>query len=207
MATNPGPNVPRGGFTPVGHLNGSFDFKTVRYAKGGSGGTKDTGLIYVGDPVRLSANGQVVRLVAGDVSAVGVPGGFLGIVAGIYTDEAGSPRLVSLPTQSQRISLSSQADYLDVYIDPSIVYAARTAVSAGASFIGQSMNVTTTARVTAAGISGVQLDSTSAVSAGLNPFKVISVSDFQLDTRQGAASGVVHCVVNDQWLKNTITNP
>lgn len=197
-------NVPSGGLTPVGHQNGSFDFRTQRFAKA-AGGTSDANLIYVGDIVRLDSSGQAVRVLAADTSASGgVFGGVLGVVAGIYLDEAGKPQVFGLPTQSPRIALSADVRYLDVYVDPGIIYAARTAASAGASFIGKTMNITTTARVTAAGISGVQIDSASSA-ASENPVKVVAVSEYQLDTRQGSASGVVNVILNNVWTKTQVS--
>lgn len=196
-------DVPSGGLTPVGHVNGTFDFRTTRIEKN-STGSSDADLIYVGDIVRVNASGQAVRLVAGDTSAAGVTGGVMGVVAGMYADEAGKPLVFGLPVQSPRIALSADVRFLDVYTDPGIIYATRTAASAGSSFIGKTMNITTTARNTAAGISGTIIDSTSSA-ASENPVKVVAVSEYQLDTRKGSASGCVNVVLNNVMTKNMVS--
>lgn len=183
-------SIPRGGFNPVRHLTGSGDFQTERIRKNGAG--NDAELLYVGDAVRL-VSGRVLRLVAGDTSATG-PGVF-GVVARVLVDEAGRPRVHGLPDQHPNISLSSQQDWVDVYTDPGIVFACRVAGSAVNELIGAGLNVATTARVTAAGISGHMIDAT-AVSAGTAPFKGIAVSNFDLDGGGSDAGGRIEVVMN-----------
>jgi hypothetical protein len=185
-------SVLRGGLTPVRTLDSDNNFTTQRFKKATD--QNDASLVYVGDPVRLLSSGQVCRLLPADTSAAG-GAGVLGVVARVLVTEKGRPRVHGLPDQHPNISLTSQADYLDVYIDPSIVYSTRIAGSASTAEIGQTVNVTTTARVTAAGISGTILDSTASASS-YNPFKIIGISDFSLDTRLGDASGRVECIVN-----------
>lgn len=180
-------SVNRAGLTPVRTLDGTNNFTTARFQK--STGSNDASLIYVGDAVRVTANGQVKKIITGQTDV-------LGVVARVVRNEAGRPRVHGLPDQHPNISLTADADYLDVYVNPLIVYSGRIAGSAGRSMIGQTMAVTTTARVTAAGLSGMILDATSSASS-LNPFRVIGVSDFNTSTRLGDSGGRVDVVVQN----------
>jgi hypothetical protein len=193
--------LPRGGFWPVRHLVGGAEFQTQRIKKDVGG--QDASLIYVGDPVRL-VSGKAIRLVAGDTSATGP--GIFGVVARIGRDEAGRPRVHGLPDQHPNISLTADDDWLDVYTDPNIVFAARCATSAVAELIGAGLNVATTARVTAAGISGAQLNVT-AVSANTAPFKGVAIANFDLDGGGFDASGRIEVVMNYQTFKGAGTAP
>lgn len=179
-------SVLSGGLHPVRHINGSGDFTTQRVKKSVAGG--DASLIYVGDPVRLASN-KVTRLVAGDTSAGPGPGVF-GVVARILVTEAGRPRVHGLsnsPAQHPNVSLTADDDWLDVYVDTGIVFAARVDGSAGASLVGSGVNIAATARVTAAGISGTIINGT-AVSANTAPFVVLQVSPFNTTTQAGDSS-------------------
>lgn len=184
-------SLPRGGLYPVRHMNGDGDFQTQRIQKDSTPPKADEALIYVGDAVRL-LSGKVVRLSAADTSATG-PGVF-GVVARILRDEAGRPRVHGLPDQHPNISLTADTDWLDVYTDKGIVFAARVAGSAGNGLIGSGLNVAATARVTAAGISGTMLNAT-AVSANTAPFMVVGMSNFDLDGG-GDTGGRVEVIIN-----------
>ena len=181
-----------GGFSPVRTLDGSNTFSTQRFRKLEDNG--DASLVYVGDVVMMTANGRVKRLLAAQTTAAGSVG-VLGVVQRILQNEDGRPRVHGLPDQHPNISLTAQADFLDVYVSPEIVYEAFTDTSAGRSMIGQTMNIALTARITAAGRSGMILDTTSSASQ-FNPFKVMQVSDFVLDSRAGDVSARVQCVIN-----------
>lgn len=192
--------VLKGGFTPVKHLTGCGDFVTVRMAKDTS--LNDASLVYVGDAVRLTSSGKVARLLAADTSASG-PGVF-GVVARVLVNENGRPRVHGLSNnQHPNISLTADADWLDVYVDPGIVYSARVDASAGASWIGKTFNVTAAARVTAAGISGMQLAGSTAGTSAYAPFKVLAISDFQTGSHSGDANGRVEVIVNYSPVKNS----
>lgn len=184
-------SIPRGGFHPVRHLAGGTDFQTQRIRKDGATGA-DASLVYVGDPVRL-VSGRALRLVAADTSATG-PGVF-GVVARVLVNEDGRPRVHGLPDQHPNISLSADQDWLDVYTDPGIVFSCRVAGSAVNELIGSGLNVATTARVTAAGISGYMVNAT-AVSAGTAPFLGVAVSNFDLDGGGSDAGGRMEVVMN-----------
>lgn len=187
-----------GGFTPVRTLNGDNIFQTQRFQKWTGG--NDRALIYVGDVVAVTANsGMVKRYVS--TSANLVPP--VGVVARVLINEAGRPRVHSLPDQHPNISLSAQTDWLDVYTDPGIVYECFTDASAGSSMIGTTMAVTTTARVTAAGRSGMILNATNIVSA-VGPFKVVGISEFQLGSRLSDADGRVEAIINYGLFKSAV---
>lgn len=189
-------SLPRGGLYPVRHMNGSGDFQTQRVQKDSTPTKADEALIYVGDPVRI-ISGKAVRLSAADTSAIG-PGVF-GVVARILVDEAGRPRVHGLPDQHPNISLTANADWLDVYTDYGIVFAGRATGSAGNGLIGSGLNIASTARVTAAGISGTMLNIT-AVSANTAPFVCVGVSNFDLDGG-GDTAGRIEVVINRTPLK------
>lgn len=180
-------SVNRAGLTPVRTLTGTNCFQTSRFQK--STTSQDASLIYVGDAVRVTANGQVKKIIAGQTDV-------LGVVARVVRNEAGRPRVHGLPDQHPNISLTADADWLDVYVDPTIVYSGRIQASAGTSMIGQTVAVDATARVTAAGISGMILDSTASASS-LNPFRIIGVSQFNTDTRAGDSGGRVEVVIQN----------
>lgn len=191
-----------GGFYPVRTMNGLNCFNTHRYSKLADNG--DASLVYVGDAVMVTANGQVKRLLAAQTTAAGGVA-VLGVVARVLINEAGRPRVHGLPDQHPNISLTAQADFLDVYIDPAIIYECMIDTSAGRSMIGQTMNVTTTARVTAAGRSGMILDSASSASQS-NPFKVIGISTFATaSTQTGDATGKVEAIINHSVMNTVLS--
>lgn len=184
-------SLPRGGLWPVRTLGGDSNFQTQRVRK--DVGSDDASLIYVGDAVRL-VSGKAIRYAAADVSSSIAPPVF-GVVARVLRDEAGRPRVHGLPDQHPNISLTADADWLDVYTDPNIVFAGKIAGSATNELLGSVLNVATTARVTAAGISGTMLNAT-AVSADRGPFTVVAVSNFDLDGGASDAAGRCEVVMN-----------
>lgn len=187
------------GFTPSRHITGDNSFTTRRFQK--ITGGNDSALLYVGDACYIDANGQVSRLTSAQVTAgAGVIG--VGVVAGIYTDSAGTPRVHGLPDQSPRISLSAQADWVDVYIDPNIVFVGTISTSAGLTNMGQNCTVSAGARVTAAGQSGMELAVLTSAISSEAPFKIVGIGPFDLSTpNQGSSSGQVEVVFNNNWLK------
>lgn len=185
-----------GGFRPVRHMNGNNVFQTIRRPKNIAADAGLNSLIYVGDVVSVTADGTVKHY-----QQVSATRAVFGVVARVLTNEAGRPRVHGLPDQHPNISLTAQPDYLDLYVDPGIIYECYVDVSAGASMIGQGMSVLTTARVTAAGMSGDFLGQAAVVSAK-SPFKIEGVSDFSLSTRQGDAEGRVQAIVNYSVFKS-----
>lgn len=191
------------GFYPVRTTRGDCNFSTRRFPKT-SVSTTDVSLIYVGDLVKLDAAGTVSRLLATDVSATGIAGGIVGAVARILKNEAGRAPVHAITNGAHpKISLSGDVnDWLDVYSDPDIVYECNLDVSAGSAFIGQTVGIKVTGRVTAAGISGMRAD-TSVSASTFNPIKIVGVSQSQLDTRLGAANGRAEVVINQHYLRTT----
>jgi len=189
-------SIPRGGLWPVRHMTGAGVFQTQRIRK--DSGADDSSLVYVGDAVR-AVSGKAIRYTAGDCSAnVGPP--VFGVVARVLVDEKGRPRVHGLPDQHPNISLTADADWLDVYTDPGIVFAARIAGSATNELIGSVLQIATTARVTGSGISGTMLNATP-VSGDRGPFVVVAVSDFDLDGGGSDAGGRCEVVMNYSSLK------
>lgn len=184
-------SLPRGGLWPVRHQSGEASFQTQRVKK--ETGENDASLVYVGDAVRI-VSGKAIRYTAGDVSG-GVAPPVFGVVARVLRDEAGRPRVHGLPDQHPNISLTADADWLDVYTDKGIVFAARIAGSATNELLGSVLNVAATARVTAAGISGTMLNAT-AVSGDRGPFTVVGVSNFDLDGGASDAAGRCEVIMN-----------
>ena len=191
-------SLPRGGLYPVRHMNGSGDFQTQRIRK--DSGSDTASLVYVGDAVRV-VSGKAIRYLSTDVSSSIAPPIF-GVVARILVDEKGRPRVHGLPDQHPNISLSADADWLDVYTDKGIVFAGRMETSATNELIGTVVNVATTARVTAAGISGTLL-TVGAVSGDRGPFTVVAVSDFDLDGGGSDAGGRCEVIMNYHILTST----
>ena len=196
-------SIPRGGFWPVRHLNGGATFQTTRIRKDSTPPKLDEALIYVGDPVRV-LSGKAVRISAADCSALSC--GLFGVVARVLVNEDGRPRVHGLPDQHPNISLTADADWLDVYTDPGIVYSCRVAGSATNELIGSALNVASTARVTAAGISGAMINAT-AVSANTGLFVGVAVSNFDLDGGGSDAGGRMEVVMNYGPLKTAGTAP
>ncbi len=190
-------SIPRGGLWPVRHSVGGGDFQTQRIRK--DSGSDDASLVYVGDAVRL-VSGKAIRYLAADVSSSIAPPVF-GVVARILVNEDGRPRVHGLPDQHPNVSLSGDADWLDVYTDKGIVFAGRIAGSATNELIGSVLNVASTARVTAAGISGTLLNA-SAVSGDRGPFMVVAVSNFDLNGGGSDAGGRCEVVMNYHALHN-----
>ncbi len=187
-----------GGFRPIRHLAGHNTFSTQRFQK--STTADDTTLIYVGDPVKLTS-GKVVRYMSTDG---GVGQAVLGIVARVLVSEAGRAKVHSLTVNGQHpdISLTADADWFDVYVDPGIVYAVNCDVSAGSGSIGAACNVKVTGRNTAAGISGSRLTLSGTANAG---FKIIGMIPAIGESSVKSALGNVECVVNYGITKSTGT--
>lgn len=185
-------SVLNGGFTPVKALSGETSFTTRRYQKDVSQGAAS--LIYVGDPVRLTTGGKVAKLLATDTSAAGP--GVMGVVARVLVTEAGRPRVHGLPDQHPNVSLTADADWLDIYVDPTIVYSGKLNAAVTAGVIGLAYNVVAGTPVAAAGISGTKLDNSTGASSTLLPFKVVGVSNFSLDSSTSDASGRVEVIIN-----------
>jgi len=188
--------LPRGGFWPVRNQTGDGQFQTVRMQK--DTGENDASLIYAGDPVRV-VSGKIIRYTAGDTSANVGPLIF-GVAARFLRDEAGRPRVHGLPDQHPNISLTADADWVDVWADPNIVFASRVPNSAADTLIGTYHTVATTARVTAAGISGTIVAS-GAVSGDRAPFVIVDVANFDLDGGKNDAGGRVEVMMNYHMTK------
>lgn len=190
----------RGGLVPVRSLNGRHDPITNRYKKTTEG--DDTALIYVGDPLALNADGTVRALKAADTTAAAA--NYIGVAARIFINQDGRSRVHGLPDQHPNISVTADADWIDVYDDPDQVFAARTSTSAGMSEVGNTTNITTTARVTAAGISGVQLDLSTSAAIAQNPFRIVRVSTDNLENGElGDAEGRVEVIANNHVFRST----
>lgn len=190
-------SIPRGGFWPVRHLNGNGSFQTQRLAK--ETGANDASLLYVGDPVRI-VSGKVQRYLSTDVSSSVAPP-VAGVAARILRDAAGRPRVHGLPDQHPNISLTADADYVDFYSDYGIVFATKAAGNVSAASINTVVNVTTTARITACGISGTII-ANAAVSADRGPFVITEVSDFDIDNQENDTGGRIGVVMNYNIWKN-----
>ena len=180
------------GFRPSGNLTGGAGAIQTRRFQKSSDGTDDE-LIYVGDPIKLNADGTVSRLLVADYSAAA--GALVGVAVRIMTSEDGKPKTHSLPAQHPNISLTADTDWIDVTTDPNIIYEVVGNAAATQASIGAAFNVDVTSRNTAAGISGYKLDLASS-SRTTAPFKVIGVSKRTL-THVSADSGLLEVIVNN----------
>ena len=151
------------GFTPLYHLHGG----TVRYNGGYTIASALASDIFLGDTVIETATGQGTDI---DVGIVGGPN--LGIFAGCqYVDANGDVRWAK-QWISGTATLGGVAAEAFVYTDPSIVYSAQCNAAVAAAEIGQFMDIVAGAGNTATGVSGFELDQSTAA-ATIFQFRVL----------------------------------
>ena len=157
------------GFVPLRSLGGPVSFTTRRY-RVSSGNTTS---IFPGDAVRLLADGQVrrVRTSAATVAELGV----LGVVRNVLNSN-GRPLTFSQPTNGPFLNAST-AGYVDVYDDPDIVYQVNGTTSASAAYMGRFCRVTAATYNSAAGISGLRIETADVTSSAVgHQFQIIGIA-------------------------------
>lgn len=151
------------GFTPLYHLHGG----TVRYNGGytiASGLASD---IFLGDTVIETATGEGTDV---DVGVVGGPN--LGIFAGCQYTAANGDVVWAKQWVSGTATLGGVAAQAFVYTDPNIVYSVQCSAAVLAAEIGQFMDIVAGAGNAATGVSGFELDQTTAAATILQ-FRVL----------------------------------
>ena len=187
------PNNPSG-FTPAGHLFGAVSFRTKRYPVSADN-AKALGLAK-GDAVALRG-GYAVKLDAMGTS--GTPKPVLGVVAQPLNSSA-RPFTFAQP-QGGPFLPGSTAGFVDVYIDPFIVYSVQCDASVPAVNIGQLIDVTAGGINTAAGTSKMAVKFATITATSTFPFKIIGYAPTDpnavMETGVGEASNQdVHVIIN-----------
>lgn len=160
------------GFIPVRTLDGRNVFVSQLFEKDpatDAAGAK----ILVGDPVKLTAEGQVQRFTAADAQASHT---LLGVAAGVFNTNGRVKD--NTPTQHGSVSLSADTtDKILVLTDPSIVYRAAVAVSAAAvTDIGTTRTVDFGTEQLVLGRSGARVGAVVDVSgAQAGPFRILAI--------------------------------
>ncbi len=151
------------GFTPLYHLHGG----TVRYNGGYTIASALASDIFLGDTVIETATGQGTDI---DVGVVGGPN--LGIFAGCSYTAANGDVVWAKQWVSGTATLGGVAAEAYVYTDPNIVYSVQCNAAVLVAEIGQFMDIVAGAGNAATGISGFELDQSTAA-ATIFQFRVL----------------------------------
>ena len=151
------------GFTPLYHLHGG----TVRYNGGYTIASALASDIFLGDTVIETASGQGTDI---DVGIVG--GANLGIFAGCSYTAANGDVVFAKQWVSGTATLGGVAAEAYVYTDPSIVYSVQCNAAVAAAEIGQFMDIVAGAGNASTGVSGFELDQSTAA-ATIFQFRVL----------------------------------
>lgn len=189
MSTTP---TAQKGFRPVGALNGDYEGQSRKYRTL----AHNKRAIFKGDPVYIAENGTgaIQVYIGGLASANTVP--LLGVVTAVY-DSNGKPFTHSLPGGGPFIPAST-AGFVMVQDDPDTIFEAQLDVSASPSMIGQFVNCSAGAAVTAAGLSGMELTGVVVTAAG-EPFQIMGLSPSELDELGGSGNKVLVKISNHYW--------
>jgi len=169
-------NTPRG-FHAMISLHGDYEPHTHRYKVSAD----NAAAIFAGDPVVLNAGGGVQSWRTADASAVASQRGLLGVVKAVY-DSNGKPLTHSQPTNGPFLDASTEG-WVDVIIDPDVVYSVNASASASREMIGGYVPMAVGVDNSAAGISGIGINLGGAVASatGDEVFQVIDVSPVELN--------------------------
>ena len=189
-------NNPRG-FVEHRHLGNGVPV-TRRYRVKENGNPHQ---IYKGDPVVLVSGNTVTRL-GTLATAAQVP--VLGIARAVY-DSNEKPFTHSQPSRGPYLPAST-AGFVDVNIDPLQTYLVNTDATVVSTMIGQYVEHTAGTPNTAAGISGMHIETSGAsnTAAASLPFQVISLGDDNWDGFVGGeANQDVEVVLATQAFRNS----
>ena len=165
-------------FRPIRHQYGATTFRTKNYP------AVTSGVMYVGDPVRVSAG--VVKPMGATASAA-----CLGAVA-YFLNPQGRPATFTLPNGNIGKPAGVTGWSAAIYDDPGIVYEVSADVTASAAMIGRSVRATAGTPSTAAGQSGYIIVASAATAADA-PFKIIDVSPS--DINRDGLHGTVEVII------------
>ena len=163
MANLDAPN----GFVPVRHSKGG----TVRYEGGFTIASGEASDIFLGDGVILHATpaGDGNNI---DVAAAG--GGILGVFSGCQYTAANGDVVFAKQWVGGTVTLGAVAAEAFVYIDPNIVYSVQVDGSIANTDIGQFSDLVAGAGNTANGVSGFELNATTA--GTIAQFQILGLS-------------------------------
>jgi hypothetical protein len=169
-------NTPRG-FQAMMSLHGDYEPHTHRYKVSAD----NAAAIFPGDPVVQNAQGGVQSWRTADASALSAQRGLLGVVKAVY-DSNGKPLTHSQPTKGPFLDASTEG-WVDVIIDPDVLYAVNASASASREMLGQYAPMAVGTDNSAAGISGIGIDLANVVAtaAGAEVFQIIDVSPGELN--------------------------
>lgn len=186
------------GFRPIRHLTGGAGgcFKTRRFQKD----TSDDGTaeIFPGDPLTLAASGLVRRMNPTSGASTPAQRACVGIAARVVADAEGKPKTFEASGKGT-YSTTAASDWIEVYVDPGIVYEATFHASAGQTEIGSLVHFSAHASFqnSAAGQSGYVVQA-AASATNDTTFRIVDISPRSLDqtTDKGSSTGLVEVVIN-----------
>ncbi len=192
-----------GGFRPIRHLTGGAggSFKTRRFQKDGTA-TGHFSELFPGDPVILMGTGLVRGATALSAASTPAQRAVVGVVARIVADRDGKPKTFEASGKSLYSSSASTTDWVDVYVDPDIVYEVimEGGASAGQTEIGRLVQATAVqaSKVSAAGQSGNEIQSSAPATANCGLYRIVDISPRSLSptTDKGSSSGLVEVIID-----------
>jgi hypothetical protein len=168
------------GFRPVKHVNGSsYNGQANIYAVAAADGTA----IFVGDPVKLAADGnaQGVQIVTKATAGAAVLGVCVGVINTKLDPVAGGLTSGSMALDTPQYRVASTAQYILVCDSPDVIYEVEAATGSNSAYsfavadIGLNADLTTVAGSTTTGYSAAALDMATKATTATLQFKIMGV--------------------------------
>lgn len=168
------------GFQPVKHVNGSpYNGQANIYATAAADGTA----LFVGDPVKLAADGNAdgVQLVTKATAGAAVLGVVVGVINTKLDPVTGKMTGGSISLDTPVYRPASTAQYVLVCDAPDVVYEVEASTGSNAAYsfavadIGQNADLTTVAGSTTTGTSAASLDMATKAATATLQWKILGV--------------------------------
>lgn len=205
------PNVSKiRGFQPVKHVNGSpYNGQANIYATAASDGTA----LFVGDPVKLAADGNAdgIQHVTKATAGAAVLGVVVGVINTKLDPVTGKMSAGSIALDTPVYRPASTAQYVLVCDSPDVVYEVEAVTGSNASYsfavadIGLNADLSTVAGSTTTGTSAAALNMATAASTATLQWKILGVVQRPDNEVTGASTKVLVKINNAQMGAGTGT--
>lgn len=205
------PNVSKiRGFQPVKHVNGSpYNGQANIYATAASDGTA----LFVGDPVKLAADGNAdgIQHVTKATAGAAVLGVVVGVINTKLDPVTGKMSAGSIALDTPVYRPASTAQYVLVCDSPDVVYEVEAVTGSNASYsfavadIGLNADLSTVAGSTTTGTSAAALNMATAATTATLQWKILGVVQRPDNEVTGASTKVLVKINNAQMSAGTGT--
>ncbi len=182
-----------GGFRPIRHLTGGAGgcFKTRMFEKNAAD------QVFPGDALQLLGTGLVTRMADSSGDTTPAQRQVVGVAARVVQNRQGRPK--TFATSGKNLfSPAGATDWIEVYVDPAIVYEAIYHTSAGQAQIGELVSTSAKANVSAVGQNNTVVGVPTSANAD-SPFRIVDISPRSLtpSNDKGSAGGLIEVVINN----------